>query len=233
MSMVAKIKTDKYEDVIEKVIIDNKEQDRRKYAMEQYAPFNPSIEALGYGDYLFIGHNGVRVVFEYKTGSDFLSSIQNNHLHNQVYEMTSHEEYTFVIIECEDMIQQVDELYYSTGISMNLPQLNGAISEFCTVSTVVQLQTKYQAFDFMMRMAGKLIEQKPFCYKYGKKSPNYALNVLSAIKGVDKKAGLIVRTLKLHTLTDVINLTVDDLIQVDGIGKVKAEHIIKNIGEQL
>ena len=126
--MVAKINTKNYEDTIERVLIDTREQGREQYAMEQYAPFNPSITQLDYGDYIFIGHNGIRAIFEYKTGADFLSSIQNNHLHNQVYEMTQNEPYCFVIIESTDMMHELDELYFSTNISMSLPQINGKIA---------------------------------------------------------------------------------------------------------
>ena len=32
-----------------------------------------------------------------------------------------------------------------------------------------------------MRVAGKIIRQKPYCYKFNKKSTNYALNILSAM----------------------------------------------------
>ena len=227
------INTKNYEGIIEKVLIDNREADRKEYALKHYAPFNPLVTTLDYGDYIFIGHNGIRVVFEYKRGDDFLSSIENNHLHNQVFEMTSNDEYCFVIVECEDMIHQLDELYYSSGISMGLPQINGAIAEFCTVLTVLQTQTQYQAFDLMMRVAGKMILQKPFCYKFQRKTTNWALNTLMSLKGLDKKAEDIVRTLDLHTIMDVVNLTVEDLTKVDGIGKVKAEKIVKNIGERL
>lgn len=227
------INTKNYEDVIERVFIDDREVDRKEYALKQYAPFNPLVTRLDYGDYIFVGHNGIRVVFEYKKGADFLSSIDNNHLHNQVFEMTANDPYCFVIVECEDMIHQLDELYYTSGISMSLPQINGEIAEICTVATVLQPQTQYQAFDLMMRVAGKMILQKPFCYKFQRKTTNWALNTLMSLKGLDKKAEDIVRTLNLHTLTDVINLTVGDLTKVDGIGKVKAEKIVKNIGERL
>lgn len=231
--MAMAINTKNYEDVIEKVLIDTREVDRKEYALKQYAPFNPLVTQLDYGDYIFIGYDGTKVIFEYKRGDDFISSIESNRLHNQVFEMTSHDPYCFVIIECEDLMRQLDELYYSTGISMGLPQINGEVADICTVSTVLNVQTQYQAFDLMMRVAGKMIQQKPFSYKFSKKSTNWALNVLSAMKGLDKKAEEIVRTLNLHTLTDVVNLTVEDLLKVDGIGKVKAENIIKNIGERL
>ena len=181
--MVAKINTEKYEDVIQHVLIDDREQSRKEYAMKQYASFNPLICHLEYGDYIFVGYNGVKVVWEYKTGSDFLSSInsENHHLHNQVFEMITKEDYTFIMVECADLIHELDELYYSSGVSMNLQQIDGAIAEYCTVSTILQAQTQYQAFDLMMRTSGKIILDKPYRWKFGKKSTNWALNILGFI----------------------------------------------------
>ena len=229
--MVAKINTDKYKDVIQHVLIDDREKGRIEYALNQYSSFNPLKCHLEYGDYIFVGYNGIKVVFEYKTGSDFLGSInsENHHLHNQVYEMITKEDYTYIIVECADMIQELDQLYYGAGVSMSLQQIDGAIAEYCTVSTVLQAQTQYQAFDLMMRIAGKTILEKPYRWKFGKKTTNQALNWLSAMKGLDSQAEKIVRTLDLHTLEDLMNLTVDDLTKVDMVGKKKAEKIIKNI----
>ena len=229
-----KINTQQYEGIFSKVYVDDRENKRIDYAMEQYAPFNPIREHLDIGDYIFVGENGVKVVFEYKTGSDFINSItENNHLHNQTYDMITNFEYTFIIVETKDLKKELDSLYYATGKDVSLSQINGAISEYSCVSTVLFTQTKYQAFDLMMRVAGKIIQNKPFKYKFGKKSPNYALNLLSFIRGIDSKAEDIVNTLNLKTRKDITTLTKEDLLQVDGIGEKTAEKIIKNIGEQV
>ena len=225
-----KINTKTYEDVISKVLIDDRENTRKDYAMEQYAPFNPSIEHLDIGDYIFIGNNRIKVVIEYKRDGDFLSSVVNsNHLHNQTYDMVVNFDYSFIMIECNDLRGELQKRYYQTGQDISFAQLNGAIAEFNTVSTVLFAQTEYQAFDLMMRQAGKLIMQKPFSYKFGKKTSNSALNYLSAIKGLDKRAEQICNELNLKSLNDLLNLTKEDLVKVNGIGDRKAEMIIKQI----
>lgn len=226
-----KINVDKYKDVISSVEIDDREVDRKDYAMEQYAPLNPTIKHLEIGDYIFKGYNGIEVCIEYKEAQDFLNSInsETNHLHNQVYEMITNYDYTFVMIQCEDMIHELDELYYVSGVSMSLPQINGAITEYNTVSTVLTAQTRYQAFDMMVRQAGKIIQDKPYSYKYGKKTTNSALNYLGSIKGVDNYAEIICRELNLHTHKDLMKLTLADLTSIKGIGEKKAEKIIKQL----
>jgi len=227
-----KINTKAYTPVIKSVAIDDRETARKDYAMEQYAPFNPYIEHLDSGDYIFTGKNGVQVAFEYKTGGDFLTSIDNqtNHLHNQVYHMIREFDYTFVVVECEDLKKQLNDLYYSTGLTTTLAEVNGAISELNMVTTVVQTQTKYQAFDFMMREAGKIIMRKPFMYKFGKKTGNPAMNYLSSIHGIEKKAEAICSKLHLRTHRDLMNVTKEDLMTVDLVGDKTAEKILFELG---
>ena len=231
------INTKPYEDVINRVFIDDRETKRIEYACEQYSPFNPLVDRLDIGDYIFesVPENprfelsSEYVVFEYKTGQDFLNSIRNRHLENQVYHMVTNFDYTFVIVECKDLRQELQKLYYSTGIDMSINQVDGAIAEYCTSSTVLFVQTEFQAFDMMMRIAGKIFKHKPIRYKYGKKSSNSALNYLYGMNNIDKKAENIVNTLNITTLDDLMNLTKEDLMTVDLIGEKTAEMILKNI----
>lgn len=231
--MNPKINTKKYEKIIDKVIIDSHELDRHEFAMEQYAPFKPTIEPLNTGDYIFIGHNGVKVAVEYKTGTDFLTSIDSseNHLHNQVYRMIHEYDYTLVMVECEDLQKLCTKRFYQTGLNTSVQEINGAISDLNTVSTVLFSQSMYSAFDLMMRSVGKLIEEKPFLWKFGKKETNTALNYLNCIHGLKNKANLIVSELGLRTKADLDNLTLEDLCSVDGIGEITAEMILAEIGK--
>lgn len=222
-----KINTKNYENIIESVLIDDRETARIDDAMGAYSPFNPLKCHLDYGDYIFIGYNGIRVTWEFKTGNDFINSIiANEHLHNQVYNMITNEDYTFVIVQSPDLLQELDEYYFSSGISVNLQQVNGAIAEYCTVSNVLQVQTLYQAFDLMMRTSGKLIQQKPYRYNFTKKTTNSALNYLTSIKGLDDKAIDICRTLNLKCKDDLDNLTIEKLTTVKGIGEKSAKKIL-------
>lgn len=239
------INTKNYDGVINRVFIDDRETERIEYAREQYSPFNPIVDRLDIGDYIFESKpsksrfenskmlpipTSEYVVFEYKTGQDFLNSIRNNHLENQVYGMVTNFDYTFVIVECRDLRQELQKLYYSTGIDMSLNQVDGAIADYCTSSTVLFVQTEFQAFDMMMRIAGKIFQHKPIRYKYGKKTSNSALNYLSGIKNLGKKAENIVNTLELKTLNDLMNLTKKDLMEVELVGEKTAEMILKHIG---
>ena len=231
--MNPKINTTKYEKIIEKVEIDDRENDRIDYAMEQYAPFNPIKKHLQEGDYIFTGYNGTKVCFEYKTADDFLTSInhQDNHLHNQVFHMIHEYDYNFVVIQAKDLMKTNTDRFYKSGVNVSLQEINGAISELSMVCSVLQVQTQFQAFDLMMRTAGKVIDDKPYLYKFGKKSPNTALNYLNSMHGLKNKAYDIVTTLDLRTKKDLDKLTLKKLMEVDGIGEITAKMILAELGE--
>ena len=223
------INTREYEKIIKQVYIDDREKSRIGYAKEQYSNFNPVKAHLENGDYLFRGHDNTLVVFEYKTGKDFLSSINDNHLHNQVYGMVQKAAYTFVIVEVYNLEQLISSWFYESGIDMSMEQVNGVITSLNSVSTVLIAQTRQQAFDMMMRQAGKIIADKPFKYQFKRKTTNSALNYLSSIYGVDDKADLICRELKLRTHEDLMNLNKEKLCSVKTIGEKTADKIIKEL----
>lgn len=220
-----------YEKDIKRVYIDDREQDRIEYALDVYSTLNPIKCHLDVGDYIFESNDNRFVAFEFKTAQDFLNSINNedNHLHNQVYELITNFDHRFVIVQCEDMRKELNSLYYTTGIDMSFAQVNGAVAEFNRVCTVVNVQTIYQAFDYMVRQSGKIFRDNEYKWTYGKKSKNSALNYLSAIKGLDKRAEEICNELDLKTLNDLLNLEIDDLTKVKGVGSKKAEMILKNL----
>lgn len=223
-----------YKKDIKRVYIDDREQERIEYALDVYSTLNPIKCHLDVGDYVFEGHNGEFVAFEFKTGQDFLRSINNsNHLYNQVYELITNFDHRFVIVQCEDMRKELNQLYYKSGVDMSFAQLNGAVADFNRFCTVVNVQTLYQAFDYMVRQSGKIFRDNEFKWTYGKKSKNSALNYLSAIKGLDKRAEEICNTLNLKTLEDLLNLEIEDLINVKGVGSKKAEMIIKQLRSDL
>lgn len=225
------VNTKQYENVIEEVLIDDREKDRIDYALKNYAPFNPKVKHLDFGDYIFKG-NGIEVCWEFKTCSDFISSIdhQSNHLHNQIFNMIKEFDYTFVMVECEDIKKQLNDLYYSTGLTTTLAEINGAISTLNMVTTVVQTQTRYQAFDFMMRQSAKAIMQKPFLYKHNRKTGNPALNYLASIHGIENRAEAICSKLHLRTLNDLLKVTKEQLMTVDLVGDKTAEKILFELG---
>ena len=214
---------------ITRMYLDDREDTRRlRRVCEHNTEYNPKIRHLKYGDYHYLTNKGNRVVWEYKTGADFLSSIQDNHLHNQVYHMKKHYEFTFLIIQVNDWEYLLQSYKRQTGIDVSLKRVAGELALFNCHTTVVTARTLDNAVYMMKRQSEKLIDNKPLLYKFNKKSPNYAINRLNCIYGVSGDiATNIADTLHLESEKDLLNLTLDDLMSVNGIGKRKAENIYK------
>ena len=213
-----------------KILIDDREGSRIRYAqLDAYSEENTEVAHLESGDYLFVGNNDVEVCIEYKTGTDFLASIHSNHLHNQISQNITQYDYNFVMVEAFNLEKLRHKFYYQTGITIDPHRINGSIAKLNTVSTVLFAQTRDAAFDLMYRQAYKIINDKPFLYKHGKKSTNPILNYLASIKGISSQAEAIVNTLRINTLDELLEVTAEDLTQVQGIGESRAEQIISKI----
>lgn len=215
---------------MKKVIIDDREGGRIRYAqLDAYDDLETEVKHLEYGDYIFVGYNDTKVCFEYKTGTDFLASVYANRLHNQVAQNIRVYDYTFVMVEAFNLEKLMQKFYYQTGITLDSHRINGAVAKINTVSTVLFAQTREAAFDLMYRQAYKIINNKPFLYKFGKKNNNPIINYLASIKGVSNQAETIVHTLNIRTLEELLNITEEDLTPIHGIGETRAKQIIQKI----
>lgn len=78
------------------VVIDSREQKRIKLAKEYYTKQGHEVQVkeLKTGDYLFEN----KVVFEFKTMQDFISSILNGRVFNEAIEQCYNYKYQFIII---------------------------------------------------------------------------------------------------------------------------------------
>ena len=215
-----------------KLFIDDREKrGRQKWVQREYSHLDPVVKHLDYGDYHYVTDEGLTVVFEYKTGVDFLKSIRDGHLHNQVYEMCTHYDYTFIMVAVPNWDSLFKEMWYKYHVDYDMNDVMGAIARFNCNTTVIERKSRKEAFDMMLRQARKISEEQPLCYKFGKKERNSALNYLNSIYGMNvKTTSRIVNQLNLRTLQDLQDLTIEDLVSVDKIGRKKAETILENIG---
>jgi NAD-dependent DNA ligase len=82
-----------------------------------------------------------------------------------------------------------------------------------------------------MITAKKAVSTKPIVRKFSRKHKNPAFNFLCHdIYGINhKKAQQITNTYNLQSLHDLMKLTKEDLIQIDGIGENTANKILQAI----
>ena len=214
------------------VRIDSREKHSIKSATQYFKEqkLDVSVEELLIGDYVFDD----KVCYEFKTISDFIASIQDGRVFNQSIEMAENYDYSFVVIH-GDMATRSKCIAMSRNYrEVNLFQYIGAISSLNRYVTVLQVYSPFirESYFTMMKQAQKCLQNKPIVKKIPKKHKNPAFNYLCyCVYGINtRKAQNIVEHCQLDTLQDLMNITINDLTSIDGIGPKTAENIINSIG---
>ena len=215
------------------VEIDNREkQSRQENAKEYYSSLNDEviIKELPFGDYIF----DKQVVVEYKTLQDFVKSVQSQRVFNQAIDQSTVFKYHFVIIVSTERERRgyFNKLKHTGNSKLYFDQYKyiGAIARLNTFTTVIQANNEYEAFTFMRSQARKCLDNKHIVKRLEQKTDNPCFNFLMNIKHIsDVKAELIVKELELETLTDLLEITNNDLQAINGIGSSTAGIIMKSI----
>ena len=209
------------------VIIDSRETHRIDIATEYFESqgYKVTSKELPTGDYLFQN----KVVFEFKTWADFMSSITDGRLWNESQKQMENYDIHFVVIHGTNRDYKAAIEY--TGIEDK--HIIGAIARLNTYTKIIHgTKTLPETFELMRVTAEKCLDNKTLVRQFGTKSVNPAFNALAYcvddIKGERAKA--IVNFLNLNTISDVCQLTYEDLIKVPGIGDVLAKKILEAVG---
>jgi ERCC4-type nuclease len=217
-----------------KVFIDSREQSRIKQASEYYAKQGLTVEVkeLEIGDYLF--SNGEdSVCFEFKTIADFISSIQDNRVFNEALNQAENYNHHFVVIQGDESTRAKCLAFTKNYRPVTIFQYHGAIASLNRYTTVLESYSSFidEAFYKMLVQTRKCLSDKPIVRKFPKKTSNSAFNFLcGCVYGVNyKKANTIVNTYHLESLADLMKLTEEDLMEIDGIGKETANKILEAI----
>jgi len=214
---------------LQKITIDSREQNNKiryntckEYFKEQ--GYTVTTEELTTGDYIFED----QVVMEFKTWSDFMSSITDGRLWNESQKQIENYDIHFIVLHGTNR----DYTYALKHVGIEEKHINGAIARLLTYTKIIRgTGTLTDTFELMKVTAEKCLDDKTLVRQFGTKSVNPAFNVLAYcvddIKGERAKA--IVNTLNLNTIQDICNLTYEDLIKVHGIGDVLANKILTAI----
>ena len=213
--------------------IDNREKhSRQENAKEYYTHLGDEvhIQELPFGDYIFDD----QVVFEYKTLSDFVKSVQNQRVFNQAIDQSTTYKFHFVIVVSTERERRgyFNKLKHLGNRDLYFDNYKyiGAIARLNTFTTVIQASTEKEAFTYMRSQARKCLDNKHVVKRLETKTNNPCFNFLMNIKHIsDVKAELIVKELELETLTDLLNVTNNDLQAIKGIGSQTAGIIMKSI----
>ena len=226
--------------------IDSREQKRIETAKDYFTPFadieKVTVEQLEVGDYIFT-NKGLTCGFEYKTSTDFLSSILNKRVFKECIGLRETIDYPFLIVE-GNIPYAKNKLYYSAQQTITNDQIQGAIYRLRCILPVIIVKNplvpddkkdddlETLCFHEMYNQQKKAVDGKTPYYKElcADKHKNPAISLLMLINGVSLKlAERIADTLELKNQKDVLELTVEDLQKVHKIGEKKSERIIRQI----
>lgn len=214
-----------------KVQISDKELSRIEPAIKYYEELGIETEVtnLQTGDYVF----NEKVAFEYKKMSDFIASIQDNRVFNEAINQAENYDWHYVIIQGNEHERTKYLAMTRQYRPVTIFQYHGAIASLNRYTTVMEVYSPFinEAFYKMYIQAKKDLSQKPIVKKFPRKEKNSAFNFLCyCIYGINyKKAQTIVDNHNLKSLDDLMKLTIDDLTEIEGIGKKTAENIINSI----
>lgn len=215
--------------------IDTREKERIPYAKQFFNTYMPITNELNTGDFMFVnGDNGEFVVFEYKTMKDFLGSVTDGRIWEQVQRMNEFD-WSFIVIEGTIENLQLENrrrmFQKNKGRPFSLAQFYGVIARLNCYTTVVQCHNQAEAFHYMESQMLKIFDDAPLVKHFKHDSVNPVLNFLCCINGINyKTASLIVNEGGINSLVDLIYaLEYRDLTEIDGIGKVTVEKIRKNV----
>jgi len=214
-----------------KLLIDSREKSRIKQAEELCGEkgINCEVIQLTSNDYLFLDGNKT-VGFEFKEINDFVSSIANGRIFRQVVE--SDTDFTFVIISgYRDLSNALFK--HNQFSKQKMYSVEGAIARLNLLCDGVWLEASpifRKCLDKMLVQAGKCFNTKHYSSKMEvrKTGDSAVINYLSSIKGVSNVTALrICGNLNLKTLEDLIKVTKDDLVSIDGIGGKTSDKILE------
>ena len=209
-----------------RVTIDSREQHRIEKAKKFFEDKKDTVEIQQekVGDYIFNN----KVVMEFKTWSDFMSSITDGRLWNETMNQIENYEIHFVVIHGTN--RDYTDAFNYNGLTDEM--VTGAIARLLTYTKIIRgTGTLEDTFQLMRVTAEKCLDNKTLVRQFGTKDKNPAFNVLAYcvddIKG--ERAKSIVNFLNLKSIQDVCDLTYDQLITVPGIGDVLANKVLEAI----
>ena len=222
------------------ILIDSREKQRKIRAADFFAGkgHSSTIKSLDVGDYVFSD----RVVFEYKEIGDFMSSVVNESVFNEAANQALEYDFHYVIIQgdlrgwLDDNWKYVNTKWhnrYDKYLHTNLGRYFGALRRLRTFTTPIIVIREEQAFDEMLLQAIKCLDGKSKFYSNVTRpvpSQDPIDVLLTSVKGISsKKAEAIRKTHNLTNIYDLMNLTVNNFEEVEGIGAKTSTNIYEFI----
>lgn len=224
----------------------NKPDTRKERAITYYKEKGHTalITTLDYGDYLFKNKDGKTVAYEYKTINDYMNSLFDGSLFEEASNQSEVYDYSYVIIEgninnymqktwSNWTIRQKYHGRYDRFYTKTLGVYLGSLRRLRKFTSPITCNSEEHCFMEMLEQSYKCFDNKNYAgSKRSIRSRSSVEYFLSGCPGVSfKLIENITSTLPLHSLSDLLRLTVEDLMSVPLIGPKKAHKIYEWIND--
>lgn len=221
-----------------KLCIDNRESNTRIDSACQYFNDSYDIEVATYpvGDFIFDN----KVVFEYKTANDVISSIIDGRVFRQVEKMKQYPfSYVIIVGNVAQTINERNANYWTRKNHVKqftVRNYLGALARLQIDSKVIHVDNNQQCWTVMDFIVKKLLSDNPNVR--GVDRPKITLSdpvatFLSCVYINDsqrlgiKTAVMIREYLHLESLKDLLEVEFEDLVKVKGVGVKTAKKIME------
>ena len=222
-----------------KVCIDNRESKTRINSASEFfnkEDYNVEVGSYPVGDYIFDN----KVCFEYKTANDMISSIIDNRVFRQAEKMKQYPfSYIVIVGNVAEVINERNANYWNRKNQIkqfSIRSYLGALARLQIESKVIHVDNNQQAWTIMDFITKKLLDTNPNVRSVDRPRATLSDAVatfLSCIYVNDsqrvgiKTAVMIREYLHLESLSDLLNVSYDDLVSVKGVGAKTAKKIME------
>lgn len=221
---------------VEGLVIDTREHGRAESCKKYFKSHGADVKVkrLDYGDYVVNG----RVCFEFKTWEDFLSSMSDKSLFEEVYNQADHYDFSYLII-CGDRNEAVGKNFYVNPAMRRRYKtarnyygfinqgVDGAVRRCRVVSNVIFVDTLDEAWHEMFEQSSKCLSSRKYGGTVRKRNVGVASpmeHFLDGIRGFGEKTiDRFMDCFSPKCLDDLLDVTGDDLVR-EGFNKDKVKN---------
>ena len=221
---------------VDRLVIDTREHSRIEPCRKWFKAHDVDVKVkrLDFGDYVFDN----RVCFEFKTWEDFLSSMGNKTLFEEVYNQADRYDWSYLII-CGDRDEALGKSFYVNPYMRRRfktvrnyyahidAHVDGAVRRCRVVCNVVFVESLDKAWVEMFEQSSKCLGRKRYggtVRKGGVGVASPVENFLDGIRGFGNKTiEKFMKAFEPKSLYDLLNVSADDLVR-EGFNKDKVKN---------
>jgi len=199
------------------IIVDYREKPSGVPALLVRKGAHVEIRELKSGDYFING----QILVERKTNEDFVQSLVSNRLFSQCQRMKTYADYQLVMIEGNP---------YATEHNIHTQAIKGAILSVSISWQIPVLITADQSdtADMIIMAAMQMFKEKIPVIRAGYKPKRNRSRKLYFLQGLPAIGPVLAARLmkKFGSIERIMNVSQDELLEIEGIGKRKAKQIM-------